>query len=112
MIVSPSTLLATLFTINTIWKRDRQNKYALEIAERGGAMYDKFVGFVESMDDIGNRIRQTQDSYETAMKRLNSGSGNLVRQAEMLKELGAKATKSLPESAKPEIDGDAKSLFD
>lgn len=90
MIVSPSTLLATLFTINTIWKRDRQNKYALEIAERGGAMYDKFVGFVESMDDIGNRIRQTQDSYETAMKRLNSGSGNLVRQAEMLKELGAK----------------------
>lgn len=112
VIVSPSTLLATLFTINTIWKRDRQNKYALEIAERGGAMYDKFVGFVESMDDIGNRIRQTQDSYETAMKRLNSGSGNLVRQAEMLKELGAKATKSLPESVKPEIDGDAKSLFD
>ncbi len=112
VIVSPSTLLATLFTINTIWKRDRQNKYALEIAERGGAMYDKFVGFVESMDDIGNRIRQTQDSYETAMKRLNSGSGNLVRQAEMLKELGAKATKSLPESAKPEIDGDANSLFD
>ncbi len=112
VIVSPSTLLATLFTINTIWKRDRQNKYALEIAERGGAMYDKFVGFVESMDDIGNRIRQTQDSYETAMKRLNSGSGNLVRQAEMLKELGAKATKSLPESAKPEIDGNANSLFD
>lgn len=109
VIVSPSTLLATLFTINTIWKRDRQNKYALEIAERGGAMYDKFVGFVESMDDIGNRIRQTQDSYETAMKRLNSGSGNLVRQAEMLKELGAKATKQLPESAKSD---DAKSLFD
>lgn len=112
VIVSPSTLLATLFTINTIWKRDRQNKYALEIAERGGAMYDKFVGFVESMDDIGNRIRQTQDSYETAMKRLNSGSGNLVRQAEMLKELGAKATKQLPESAKSDDENDAKSLFD
>jgi DNA recombination protein RmuC len=112
VIVSPSTLLATLFTINTIWKRDRQNKYALEIAERGGAMYDKFVGFVESMDDIGNRIRQTQDSYETAMKRLNSGSGNLVRQAEMLKELGAKATKQLPESAKSDTENDAKSLFD
>lgn len=112
VIVSPSTLLATLFTINTIWKRDRQNKYALEIAERGGAMYDKFVGFVESMDDIGNRIRQTQDSYETAMKRLNSGSGNLVRQAEMLKELGAKATKQLPESAKSDDENDSKSLFD
>ncbi len=112
VIVSPSTLLATLFTINTIWKRDRQNKYALEIAERGGAMYDKFVGFVESMDDIGNRIRQTQDSYEVAMKRLKSGSGNLVRQAEMLKELGAKATKSLPESTKIDNESEHKSLFD
>lgn len=98
VIVSPSTLLATLFTINTIWKRDRQNKYALEIADRGGALYDKFVGFVESMDDIGQRIRQTQDSYDTAMKRLQTGSGNLVGQAEKLRKLGAKATKQLPDT--------------
>lgn len=95
VIVSPSTLLATLFTINTIWKRDRQNKHALDIADRGGALYDKFVGFVESMNDIGQRIRQTQDSYDTAMKRLSTGSGNLIGQVEKLKELGAKATKQL-----------------
>lgn len=116
VIVSPSTLLATLFTINTIWKRDRQNKYAIEIADRGGQLYDKFVGFIESMDDIGNRIRQSQESYETAMKRLKTGNGNLVRQAEMLKELGATATKSIPESVKQveeEEEGEApKSLFD
>ena len=100
VIVSPSTLLATLFTINTIWKRDRQNKYALEIADRGGALYDKFVGFVESMDDIGTRIRQTQDSYDTAMNRLSKGAGNLVGQVEKLKKLGVKATKKLPDGLK------------
>ncbi len=104
VIVSPSTLLATLFTINTIWKRDRQNKHALEIADRGGALYDKFVGFVESMNDIGQRIRQTQDSYDTAMKRLSTGSGNLLGQAEKLKKLGAKATKALPDSFSEDED--------
>jgi len=102
VIVSPSTLLATLFTINTIWKRDRQNKYALEIADRGGALYDKFVGFVESMDDIGTRIRQTQDSYDTAMNRLSKGAGNLVGQVEKLRKLGVKATKKLPDTFKKE----------
>ncbi len=102
VIVSPSTLLATLFTINTIWKRDRQNKHALEIADRGGALYDKFVGFVESMNDIGQRIRQTQDSYDTAMKRLSTGSGNLLGQAEKLKKLGVKATKQLSKDSDQE----------
>lgn len=100
VIVSPSTLLATLFTINTIWKRDRQNKHALEIADRGGALYDKFVGFVESMDDIGTRIRQTQDSYDTAMGRLSKGAGNLIGQVEKLRKLGVKATKKLPDGIK------------
>jgi DNA recombination protein RmuC len=72
----------------------------MEIANRGGALYDKFVGFVESMDQIGERIKQTQRSYEEAKNRLSVGTGNLVRQAEMLKELGAKATKKLPNSVK------------
>lgn len=98
VIVSPSTLLATLFTINTIWKRDRQNKNAIEIAERGGALYDKFHGFVESMDDIGLRIRQTQESYDTAMNRLKTGRGNLIGQARKLEKLGVKATKKLNEN--------------
>lgn len=96
VIVSPSTLLATLATIDSVWKQEYQNKNAMEIAERGGALYDKFVLFVESMQDIGQRIRQTQESYDQAMTRLSTGQGNVVRQVEMLKELGAKAGKSLP----------------
>ncbi|GAB5408344.1 MAG: DNA recombination protein RmuC [Balneolaceae bacterium] len=98
VIVSPSTLLATLATIDSVWKQEYQNKNALEIAQRGGALYDKFVGFVESMDQIGDRIKQTQKSYDEARTRLSEGSGNLVRQAEMLKKLGAKASKKLPDS--------------
>jgi len=96
VIVSPSTLLATLATIDSVWKQEYQNKNAMEIAERGGALYDKFVLFVESMQDIGMRIRQTQESYEEAMNRLKKGRGSLTRQAEMLRELGAKASKKLP----------------
>lgn len=98
VIVSPSTLLATLATIDSVWKQEYQNKNALEIAQRGGALYDKFVLFIESMEQIGDRIQQTQRSYEEAKTRLSEGSGNLVRQAEMLKELGAKASKKLPDS--------------
>lgn len=98
IIVSPTTLLATLATIDNVWKQEYQNKNAMEIAERGGALYDKFVLFVESMNDIGNRIQQTQKSYDEAMSRLSEGSGNLVRQTEMLRELGAKASKKLPDT--------------
>lgn len=98
VIVSPSTLLATLATIDSVWKQEYQNKNAMEIAERGGALYDKFTLFVESMEDIGQRIRQTQDSYRQAMNRLSGGHGNVIRQVEMLRELGAKASKKLPEN--------------
>ena len=97
VIVSPSTLLATLATIDSVWKQEYQNKNAMEIAKRGGALYDKFVLFVESMNDIGQRIRQTQDSYDEAMGRLSTGAGNLVRQAEMIRKLGAKTSKQLPD---------------
>ena len=97
VIVSPSTLLATLATIDSVWKQEYQNKNALEIAQRGGALYDKFVLFVESLDEVGKRIEQTQKSYEDAKSRLSGGAGNVLRQVEMLKELGAKATKKLPD---------------
>jgi len=96
IIVSPTTLLATLATIDNVWKQEYQSKNAVEIARRGGALYDKFVGFVESMESIGQRIEQSMKSYDEAMNRLTTGSGNLVRQVEMLRELGAKATKQLP----------------
>lgn len=97
IIVSPTTLLATLATIDNVWKQEYQNENAMEIAERGGALYDKFVLFVESMEDIGYRISQTQKSYDTAMGRLSEGAGNLVRQSEMLRELGANSSKKLPD---------------
>lgn len=96
VIVSPSTLLATLATIETIWKQEYQSKNAMEIANRGGALYDKFVLFVESMQDIGQRIDQTKQSYDQAMGRLTTGSGNVMRQVEILRELGAKVSKKLP----------------
>mgnify|MGYP003117935832 FL=1 len=106
VIVSPSTLLATLATIDSVWKQEYQNKNAMEIAKRGGALYDKFVLFVESMNDIGQRIRQTQDSYDEAMGRLSTGSGNLVRQAEMIRKLGAKASKQLPDGMSDKVEED------
>ncbi len=102
VIVSPSTLLATLGTIQSVWKQEYQNKNALEIAQRGGALYDKFVNFVESMTEIGQRIHQTQLSYDEAMNRLRSGRGNLIRQAEMMKKLGVKNTKQLSVSSEEE----------
>jgi len=104
VIVSPSTLLATLATIDNIWKQEYQSKNAMEIAKRGGALYDKFVLFVDSMQEIGQRINQTQKSYDDAMGRLSTGAGNVMRQVEMLRKLGANASKKLPENL---LDGES-----
>jgi DNA recombination protein RmuC len=87
-----------LRTIASIWKQEYQNRNVLEIARIGGDMYDKFHGFVADLIDVGNKIQQSQKSYEGAMNKLVNGRGNLVKQAEKLKELGAKASKSLPEN--------------
>jgi len=96
VIVSPSTLLATLRTIASIWKQERQTKNALDIADRAGKMYDKFVGFVDDMISVGKKMDDAKSAYGGAMNKLSSGSGNLVRQSEQLKDMGAKATKQLP----------------
>jgi DNA recombination protein RmuC len=96
VIVSPSTLLATLRTISSIWQQENQTRNALEIARQSGALYDKFVGFISDMEKIGNNLRLTQNSYRDAMSKLSEGRGNLVRSAEKLKEMGAKASKELP----------------
>jgi DNA recombination protein RmuC len=96
VIVSPSTLLATLRTVASIWKQDRQTKNAIEIAEKSGLLYDKFVGFIEDMKKIGERLDSTQKVYQEGMKKLSEGSGNLVRKAEELKKMGARASKQLP----------------
>ncbi len=96
VIVSPSTLTATLMTIASVWRQEQQTQNAIEIAQKSGALYDKFVGLVEDLITVGNRIKQTQTAYESSMKKLSEGSGNLVRRTEQLKKLGAKASKSLP----------------
>ncbi|MCF8276564.1 MAG: DNA recombination protein RmuC [Flavobacteriales bacterium] len=96
VIVSPSTLLATLRTVSSIWKQDRQTKNAIDIAEQSGLLYDKFVGFIEDMKKIGDRLDSTQKVYQEGMKKLSEGSGNLVKRAEELKKMGAKASKQLP----------------
>ena len=95
VIVSPSTLLATLRTIASIWKQDRQNRNVLEIARLSGQMYDKFVGFTVDMEGIGKNIRQSQDAYDKALNKLTAGNGNLTITAEKIKKLGARANKQL-----------------
>ena len=97
VIVSPSTLLATLRTIASIWQQENQNRNALEIARQSGALYDKFVGFIEDMESIGKSIESTRKIYEMASNKLYTGSGNLVKRAENIKKLGAKTTKELPQ---------------
>jgi DNA recombination protein RmuC len=97
MLVSPSTLLATLRIINNIWRYEDQNKNALIIAKKAGDLYDKFVGFVEVLDDVGQKIDKARESYQTARNRLTDGRGNLVRRTVELRQLGVKAQKELPE---------------
>lgn len=97
VIVSPTTLLATLRTISSIWKQENQTKNAQEIARLSGALYDKFIGFTEDMVKIKANIDRTSNSYDDAMKKMKDGSGNIIRTAEKIKELGAKTgNKSLP----------------
>jgi len=98
VIVSPSTLLATLRTIASIWKQERQTKNALEIAEEGGKLYDKFVLFVEDLISIGKKMDDAKTNYSEAMKKLHDGTGNLVKRAEKMKTLGAKTSKELPKN--------------
>lgn len=95
VIVSPSTLIATLRTISNIWKNEYQNRNALEIARQSGSLYDKFTAFTEDLIKVGKNIQQTQGSYQDAMNKLVDGKDNLVRKTERLKELGAKASKSI-----------------
>lgn len=96
VIVTPSTLLATLRTIQNIWRFEYQNRYATEIAEKAGRLYDKFVGFVADLDEIGKRLSATQKCYDDAYKKLHTGRGNLIKSTQDIKALGAKASKALP----------------
>lgn len=93
VIVTPSTLLATLKTVGSIWKQELQTRNAKEIAEQAGRLYDKFVGFVLDLEKIGNKQREAANAYDAAMNKLSSGNGNLIRSAEKLRKLGVKPSK-------------------
>jgi len=98
VIVTPSTLLATLRTIDSMWTNQKQQENAFEIARQAGALYDKFEGFVADLIKIGKKIDESKVEYQGAMNKLVDGSGNLIKRVENLKKMGAKAQKSLPEN--------------
>ena len=95
VLVCPSTLMATLRTVAHLWRQDQQNKNAMEIARQCANLYDKFVGFVEDLEQIGKRLDQAQSSYHDAFSKLKSGKGNLIKAAEKVKELGVKPNKMI-----------------
>ena len=98
VIVTPSTLLATLRTIDSMWTNQKQQENAYEIARQAGALYDKFEGFVVDLVKVGNKIKDSKTEYDAAMNKLVEGKGNLITSVEKLKKMGAKAKKSLPEA--------------
>lgn len=95
VLVCPSTLMATLRTVAHLWRQDSQNRNALEIAKQCGTLYDKFVGFVDDLEKLGQRLDQAQTSYHDAFNKLKTGKGNLIRSAEKVRELGVKPSKNL-----------------
>lgn len=95
VLVCPSTLMATLRTVAHLWRQDQQNKNAMEIARQCANLYDKFVGFVEDLEQIGKRLDQAQSSYHDAFSKLKTGKGNLIKAAEKVKELGVKPNKMI-----------------
>ena len=104
VIVSPTTLLATLMTVGSIWKHEKQTRNAMEIASEGGKLYDKFVLFLEDLESLGKQLTRVQKTYEDAHNKLSSGRGNLIGKVEKLKKLGAKTAKDIPGEYLPEGD--------
>lgn len=98
VIVSPSTLLATLRTVSSIWRQENHNRNAVEIARKAGDLYDKFEGFVKDMIALGTKLDQSKKDYEAAMNKLSTGKGNIVKRVQELKDMGAIASKSLPQN--------------
>ena len=106
VIVTPSTLLATLRTVDSMWNNEKQQQNAIEIARQAGALYDKFEGLVKDLTGVGKKIDDAKKDYSSAMNKLVEGKGNLVRSVEKIKKLGAKAKKALPESIIKKAESD------
>ncbi len=106
VVVTPTTLLATLKTIDNIWRYERQNENARLIADKAGSLYDKIRGFVEDLEKLGNQLSTVNKTYDNAMNKLSSGHGNLVRQASSFVDLGVKVKKTLPKSLTEQAGSD------
>ncbi len=104
IMVSPSTFLVTLRTISNIWRVSDQNENAVEIARQAGGLYDKFVGFIDALEEVGCQLDRARDAHQKARERLATGRGNLVRRAEQLKALGIKTNKAIPEPCATMLD--------
>jgi len=98
VLVTPSTLLATLKIVDNMWRNEKQRQNAFEIAKQAGALYDKFHGLISDLEQVGNRLSSAQQSFGNAMNKLHTGKGNLISKVKKLKELGAKTKKQLPET--------------
>ena len=109
VLVSPTTLLVALRAVENTWRHDRQNRNALKIAEQAGNLYDKFVGFARDLEKLGSQIETVRKTYDGAWSKLTSGRGNLVRQVETLRELGAKASKQMPKKTADDAEVEPKS---
>lgn len=107
LLISSSNLIAVLKMIKDLWVRDDQTKNALEIARRGGLLYDKFSHFIGTLEELGKNVNRSADAYEQAMKQLASGKGNLISQAEKLRKLGVPSKANLPEKFHEKDEGDA-----
>jgi DNA recombination protein RmuC len=106
LLISPTNLIAALKLVVSLWRQEYQNKNALEIARRSGELYDKFVGFMEDLTDVGHKLKQTQKSYDASMNKLSLGRGSLVKRAQDLKELGIKTRKDIPRNILDSKDTD------
>ena len=112
VIVSPSTLLATLRTVASIWRQENQNRNALEIARQSGALYDKFQGLIMDLIDLGKKMDTMKDRYGDLMRKLHLGKGNLVSSVERIKKLGANTTKSLPQQLLDRAEDEEEDSFE
>jgi len=107
LLISPTNLIAVLKIVADLWKREMQNRNALEIARQGERLYDKFLGFIDSLEEVGRNLRRSEEAYDKAMKQLRDGRGNLAGQALKLRDLGIKSEKKLPASLRQLDEGDA-----
>lgn len=104
LLISPTNLIAAVRMIANLWRVEYQNKNAMEIARQSGDLYDKFVGFVEDLGDIGKKIDASKQSFDGAMNKLSTGKGNLLNRAERIRKLGAKTSKELPRTMKENLE--------